>query len=179
MAAAAKHGLAALAGSSPDVGVVGYTLGGGMSWLSRAFGLCANNVEGFELVTADGSLVRADARNEPDLFWALRGGGGNFGIVTAVELRLFPISEVYAGVLWWPMEAGLRVLRCWREVSQAGAPDEFTTAFRFMRFPSLPAVPAVLREGLSPSSTPSTLARRPTQTPCWHRSGRSSRSQTR
>ena len=106
--AAAEHGLAALAGSSPDVGVVGYTIGGGMSWLGRAYGLSANNVEAIELVTADGRLVRADACTEPDLFWALRGGGGSFGVVTAIELRLFPITEVYAGLLWWPAEPGRR-----------------------------------------------------------------------
>ena len=145
--AAAEHRLAALAGSSRDVGVVGYALGGGMSWLSRAFGLCANNVEAFELATADGSLVGADARNEPDLFWALRGGGGSFGIVTAVELRTFPLTEVYAGLLWWPMEAGLRVPGAWRELTQGNAPDEFTTAFRYMRFPTLPTVPEILRGG--------------------------------
>ena len=103
--AAAEHGLAALAGSSPDVGVVGYTIGGGISWLGRSYGLSANNVEAIEVVTADGRLVRADACTEPDLFWALRGGGGSFGVVTAIELRLFPITEVYAGQLWWPAEA--------------------------------------------------------------------------
>jgi DNA-binding CsgD family transcriptional regulator len=86
-AAAAKYGLVGLAGSSPDVGVVGYTLGGGMSWLGRAYGLSANNVQAFEAVTADGRLVRADAVSEPDLFWALRGGGGSFAVVTAIELR--------------------------------------------------------------------------------------------
>ncbi len=96
--AAAEHGLAALAGSSPDVGVVGYTIGGGISWLGRSYGLAANNVEAIEVVTADGRLVRADACTEPDLFWALRGGGGSFGVVTAIELRLFPITEVYAGL---------------------------------------------------------------------------------
>jgi len=90
--AAAPHGLAALAGSAPNVGVVGYTIGGGMSWLGRAYGLAANNVEAIEVVTADGRLVRADACTEPDLFWALRGGGGSFGVVTAPAFRLFPIT---------------------------------------------------------------------------------------
>jgi FAD/FMN-containing dehydrogenase len=111
--AAAGHGLAALAGSSPDVGVVGYTLGGGISWLGRKFGLAANNVIAVELVTADGSVVRADRESEPDLFWAVRGGGGNFGVVTALEIRLFPITEVYAGILWYPLEAGEKVLCAW------------------------------------------------------------------
>src|SRR5262249_54846208 len=91
--AAAEHGLAALAGSSPDVGVVGYTLGGGLSWLSRTYGIAANSVTAIEVVTADGELVRADSRREPELFWALRGGGGNFGIVTAIEFTLYPVTE--------------------------------------------------------------------------------------
>jgi FAD binding domain/Berberine and berberine like len=143
--AAARHGLAALAGSSPDVGVVGYTLGGGVSWLGRAYGLAANNVEAIELITADGRPVRADAVSEPDLFWALRGGGGSFGVVTAIELRLFPITEVYAGLLWWPIDAGGDVLRAWRDLAQSGLPDEFTTTFRFMRFPRLPDVPEPVR----------------------------------
>ena len=139
--AAARHGLAAPAGSSPDVGVVGYTLGGGMSWLGRAYGLSANNVEAIELVTADGRLVRADAANEPDLFWVLRGGGGSFGVVTSIELRLFPITEVYAGLLWWPIEASEQVLQAWRALTQSGVPDEFTTFFRFLRLPPLPGIP--------------------------------------
>jgi hypothetical protein len=143
--AAARHGLAALASSSPDVGVAGYTLGGGMSWLGRTYGLAANNVEAIELVTADARLVRADAVSEPDLFWALRGGGGSFGVVTAIELRLFPIMEVYAGLLWWPVDAGRDVLQAWRELTQSGLPDEFTTAFRFMRFPRRPDVPEPVR----------------------------------
>src|SRR5512134_510103 len=95
--AAAEHGLAALAGSSPDVGVVGYTLGGGLGWLARKHGIGANQVTAVELVTADGRFVRADREHEPDLFWAVRGGGGAFGVVTAIEFNLFPRSEVYAG----------------------------------------------------------------------------------
>ena len=91
--AAARHGLAALAGSSPDVGVTGYTLGGGLSFLGRKYGLAANNVRAVEVVTADGRLVRADAEHETDLFWALRGGGGSFGVVTALEFRLFPVTR--------------------------------------------------------------------------------------
>jgi len=143
--AAGKHGLAALAGSSPDVGVVGYTLGGGMSWLGRAYGLAANNVEAIELVTADGRLVRADARTEPDLFWALRGGGGSFGVVTAIELRLFPVTEVYAGLLWWPAGAAAQVIQAWRELTQRGLPDEFTTTARLMNFPPIPDIPEQIR----------------------------------
>ena len=95
--AAAEHGLVALAGSSPDVGVVGYTLGGGLSWLARKHGIGANQVTAVEVVTASGDVVRTDWANEPDLFWALRGGGGAFAIVTAIEFNLFPLEEVYAG----------------------------------------------------------------------------------
>ena len=143
--AAAPHGLAALAGSAPNVGVVGYTIGGGMSWLGRAYGLAANNVEAIEVVTADGRLVRADACTEPDLFWALRGGGGSFGVVTAIELRLFPITEVYAGLLWWPADAALPVLQTWRELTQGDLPDEFTSAARLVNFPMIPDIPEHLR----------------------------------
>ena len=143
--AAAEHGLAALAGSSPDVGVVGYTIGGGMSWLGRAYGLSANNVEAIEVVTADGRLVRADASNHTDLFWALRGGGGSFGVVTAIELRLFPITEVCAGLLWWPADAAAEVLQAWRELTQGELPEEFTTSARLLNIPPVPEMPVHLR----------------------------------
>src|SRR3954454_8529169 len=88
--AAAPHGLYALHGSSPTVGVAGYSLGGGMGWLARSHGLQTNSLTAIELVTPDGRLVRTDAEHDPELFWALRGGGGNFGIVTALEFRLYP-----------------------------------------------------------------------------------------
>ncbi len=144
--AAAQHGLAALAGSSPDVGVVGYTLGGGLSFLGRKHGLCANTVRAVELVTADGRLVRADRDNEPDLFWALRGGGGSFGVVTALELQLFPIEHAYAGVLWYPIERGSEVLHAWRELTQSDlVPDELTTVGRFLRLPPIPEIPEEVR----------------------------------
>ena len=97
--ASTPHGLFPLSGSSPDVGVVGYTLGGGLSWLARKHGLAANHVTAIELVTPAGELVRATADEHADLFWALRGGGGNFGVVTALEFRLFPYGEVYAGMM--------------------------------------------------------------------------------
>ena len=145
--AAGEHGLAALAGSSPNVGVVGYTLGGGMGWLSRTYGLSANNVESIDLVTADGTLVHADSCHEPDLFWAVRGGGGSFGVVTGLEIRLFPITSVYAGLLWWPAEAATEVLQSWRELTQSAIPDEFTTVARLMRFPPAGDVPEQIRGG--------------------------------
>ena len=142
--AAAEHGLAALAGSSPDVGVVGYSLGGGLSWLGRKYGLGANSVTAIELVTADGNLVRADASTEPDLFWALRGGGGSFGIVTALEFTLYPIAEVYAGVLFWPAERATEILNAWREWI-TDVPVEMTSVGRLLNLPKIPDVPEPLR----------------------------------
>ena len=141
---AAEHGLAALAGSSPDVGVVGYTLGGGMGWLARKLGLAANSVTAVELVTADGELRRVDADHDPDLFWAVRGGGGSFGIVTALELRLFPIEQIFAGTLFWPIERAGEVLHAWRRWVRT-VPDEVTSVGRIMQFPPLPQVPEPFR----------------------------------
>ena len=143
---AAEHGLAALAGSSPDVGVVGYSLGGGISWLARRYGLAANSVTAVELVNADGELVRADADNESELFWALRGGGGSFGVVTALEFQLYPIAEVYAGVLFFPIERGKEVLHAWRNWLE-DVPDEVTSVGRFLQFPPIPDIPEPLRGG--------------------------------
>ena len=143
-AKAAEHGLAALAGSSPDVGVVGYTLGGGISWLGRKYGLSTNNVSAIEVVTADGELVRADRNNHADLFWALRGGGGSFGVVTAIELELFPIATVHAGWLIWPMERADEVLRAYSEWVET-VPDEITSVGRLLRVPPLPDIPEPVR----------------------------------
>jgi FAD/FMN-containing dehydrogenase len=142
--AAAKHGLAGLAGSSPDVGVVGYTLGGGLSWLGRRYGLAANSVTAVELVDADGEHVRVDWQTESELFWALRGGGGSFGLVTALEFQLYPIRDVYAGVLFFAPERGGEVMRAWRRWIE-GVPDELTSVGRFLNFPPLPDLPEHLR----------------------------------
>lgn len=142
--AAAEHGLAALAGSSPDVGVAGYTLGGGAGWLARQHGFSCNNVVAIEVVTADGVLCRVDADNEPDLFWALRGGGGSFGVVTELVLKLFPITEIYSGALFWPAERARDVLQAWREWT-ATAPEEVTSCGRIMHFPPLPEIPEPMR----------------------------------
>jgi UDP-N-acetylenolpyruvoylglucosamine reductase len=143
--AAAEHGLSPLAGSSPDVGVVGYTLGGGLSWFSRKYGLAANQVTAAELVTADGRFLRVDREHEPDLFWAIRGGGGSFGVVTALEFRLQRLTHVYAGILWWPIERASEVLNAWRELTELELPDELTTVGRMLQFPPLPHVPEHLR----------------------------------
>jgi hypothetical protein len=142
--AAAEHGLAALAGSSPDVGVVGYTLGGGLSWLARKHGIGANQVTAIEGVTASGEFFRTDRDHEPELFWALRGGGGSFAIVTALEFNLFPISEVYAGILWFPVERSAEILKAWRAWTD-GVPDEMTSVGRILQFPPIPEIPEPVR----------------------------------
>ncbi len=142
--AAAGCGKAALCGSSPDVGMVGYSLGGGIGWLGRKHGIQANAVTAVELVTADGELVRADGENETDLFWALRGGGGNFGVITAIEFDLMPVADPYAGMLAWPWERSEEVLKAWAEWAP-GAPEEITTSARILQFPPIPELPDFLR----------------------------------
>jgi len=143
--AAAGHGLAALAGSSPDVGVTGYTLGGGLSFLGRKYGLAASNVTAAEVVTADGRRVRADLEQESDLFWALRGGGGSFAVVTALEFRLFPHSAAYAGILWYPIERASEVLHAWGQLTRGPVPDELTTIGRLLNFSPIPQIPEPVR----------------------------------
>jgi FAD/FMN-containing dehydrogenase len=141
---AAEHGLAALAGSSPDVGVVGYCLGGGISWLGRSYGLACNHVVAIELVTADGRLVRATADDEADLFWALRGGGGSFGIVTAMEIALFPLATIFAGALFFPFERAGEVLQAWRAWTST-VPESAMSVGRLLQLPPLPEIPEPLR----------------------------------
>jgi FAD/FMN-containing dehydrogenase len=141
---ASEHGLAPLAGSSPDVGVVGYCLGGGVSWLARKHGLAANSVLAIELVTADGRLRRVDHEHDPDLFWALRGGGGSFGVVTAMEIALHPLPELYAGAMWWPWERASEVMHAWREWTFT-VPEEVTSSARIMQLPPIPEIPEPLR----------------------------------
>ncbi|HEX6517853.1 MAG TPA: FAD-binding oxidoreductase [Nocardioidaceae bacterium] len=141
---AARHGLAALHGSSPNVGVVGYSLGGGIGWYARKLGLATNSVTAVELVLADGSQVRADAEQNRELFWAVRGGGGSFGVVTALEHRLYPIPDAYAGMLVWNQTDAEKVLRTWARWS-VGAPDEVTTSFRMLNVPDIPEIPAPFR----------------------------------
>src|ERR687896_1615797 len=139
-------GLAALHGSSPDVGIAGYSLGGGMGWLARKYGLQANSVTAIELVTADGRAARVDAEHEPDLFWALRGGNGNFGVVTAIEFAVYPVEDLYAGVMFFPFERAGEVLHGWTELVPT-LPDEMMTWAKLMQFPDAPDVPEPVRGG--------------------------------
>ena len=142
--AAAAHGQAVLHGSSPDVGVAGYSLGGGMGWYARKLGLAANSLTAVELVIGDGTQVRASATENPALFWALRGGGGSFGVVTALEFSMFPITSAYAGLLAWDIAETEQVLRTWSAWAPDAA-DEVTTALRIMRLPDLPEMPPPVR----------------------------------
>jgi hypothetical protein len=140
---AGAHGLTGLAGSSLNVGVTGYTLGGGIGWLARRYGLAASSVTAAELVTPGGDLVHADADHEPDLLWAVRGGGG-IGVVTALQMRLYPVRELYAGDLFFPVQRVAEVLAAWRDWTET-VPDDLTSMSHILRVPSLPDLPEPLR----------------------------------
>jgi FAD/FMN-containing dehydrogenase len=137
-------GLSPLAGSSPTVGVAGYTLGGGLSGLGRKLGLAASSVTAIEIVTADGRAVRADHDNEPELFWALRGGGGNFGVVTALEFELYETPELFAGNLFFPVERASDVFHAWHAAT-LDAPEELGLGARILNVPDVPGPPPPLR----------------------------------
>ena len=136
--------LAALHTSSPGVGVVGSSLGGGLSWYARQHGLQCSAITAVELVLADGTFVRATDQADSDLLWAARGGGGGFGVVTALEFDLFPVSRVYAGKLAWDWSHAQRVLTAWGEWA-ASAPESVTSVARLFQAPDLPWLPADVR----------------------------------
>jgi len=137
-------GLAGLLGSTSQVGIVGYTMGGGFGWLGRKYGFNAASVREADLVTADGELVRVSAEEHPDLFWGLGGGGGNFGIVTSLKFDLYPIGMLYGGNLIYPVEKAREVLDAYTRWS-ADLPDEMTSGVAFLNVPPLPALPEPLR----------------------------------
>lgn len=144
LAQTAPHGLAPLAGSAGDVGVVGFHLGGGLSFLSRRHGLAARHLLGATVVLPDGSLHRATAEEQPELLWALRGGSGAFGVVAEIEIALHAVPELSTGQLFWPIERAGEILRAWRDWC-ATAPDSITTSARLLRFPPDPMLPEPLR----------------------------------
>lgn len=143
VAAAAPHGLTAMHGSSPSVAVAGYALSGGLSFYGRRHGVAANSVRAVEVVVADGTVVRADETNRPDLLWAIRGGSGNFGVVVAIELDLLPYADVYAGMLLWDRERAPEVVAAWAAWTRE-APESAATSLRVMSFPPLPELPPFL-----------------------------------
>ncbi len=116
------HGLAGLSGSGSSVGVVGYAVGGGSGWLFRRYGLCSDTIEAAEITTADGVQRWVNPETEPDLLWALRGGGGNFGVVTTLQLRLVPAPTVYAGAIYWPMARAKEVLEAYARMVRDSSP---------------------------------------------------------
>lgn len=142
---AAKAGLAPLNGSNPTVGVSGYTLGGGLSpTLGRSHGYAADHVRSLDVVTADGELRHVNAESEPDLFWALRGGKGNFAVVTALEFDLFPVSRLYGGGIYFAGERTADVLRVWTDWHPS-TPETMVTSIAVMRMPSMLGVPEPIR----------------------------------
>src|SRR5580765_4281020 len=135
------HGLATTGGLVSTTGVGGFTLGGGIGWLMRKHGLACDNLLAADVVTADGRIVRASDTENAELFWGLRGGGGNFGIVTEFELALHPVGPiVYAGPIFYPAEAAAQLLRAFREWSADG-PDDLTGFVTLMTAPPLPVIP--------------------------------------
>jgi FAD/FMN-containing dehydrogenase len=146
---AAKVALAPLVGSSPTVGVVGYTLGGGLSvTMGRAHGWASDQVRSLDVVTADGELRHVSPDSDPDLFWALRGAKSNFGVVTAMEFGLFPVTRLFAGGLFYSGEHTAAVLRAFQELTTR-APNELTSSVALLRMPDRPAIPEFMRGKLT------------------------------
>jgi FAD binding domain/Berberine and berberine like len=139
-AATAPHGLATTGGLVSSTGVAGLTLGGGIGWLQRKYGLACDNLIGADVVAADGDVVRVSDSEHPELLWALRGGGGNFGIVSRFDFALHPVSTVLGGMLLFPFERGKEVLSAFREWA-ADAPDEASMLAATMTAPPEPFVP--------------------------------------
>jgi FAD/FMN-containing dehydrogenase len=123
--AGAPHGLAVTGGLISTTGIAGYTLGGGLGWLMAKYGLAADNLLAVDLVTADGEVLHVDADSNPDLFWAVRGGGGNFGVATSFTYRLHPVQTIVGGLIAHPIEAAPELLRFYRD-TVAGAPDDLS-----------------------------------------------------
>lgn len=144
LSAAQQHGLAPLLGSSPDVGAVGYTLGGGLGWLARKYGVSADSVRAFEVVTTDGERLHVSETEHADLFWGMRGGGGSLAIVTRMQIALHPVTTVYAGNLLYPVGMAAEILGrycAW----MPSLPEEMTSSIVLMNFPPFPMVPEPLR----------------------------------
>lgn len=146
VAATSPCGLVSAHGTASSVGVIGYLLRGGVSFYGRELGLAPNTIRAIELVTADGSLVRVDANHDADLFWALRGGGGGFGVVTAVEIALFHVPAVITGASFWPFAHGADVVTAWRAWT-ANAPHTASTCLRVVNLAPGPGRPAAITTG--------------------------------
>ncbi len=141
--AANEHGLTAPFGSASTVGVTGYMMGGGIGFMSRHLGLGCSAIRAAEIVTPDGRIRRIDRDSDPDLFWALRGGGGGFGVITTLEIGLTPVPEMSGGILGWGIEDADRVLGAWSEWTRT-VPDDVTSAVRLVHPPEGPALTVVV-----------------------------------
>src|SRR5581483_1964690 len=130
-------GLATPTGTVSTTGIAGLTLGGGIGHLSRHFGLTIDNLLAVDMVLADGSFVTASEKENPDLFWAVRGGGGNFGVVTSFQFRLHPVSTVSAGPTFWALDETSQVVKAYREFI-AQAPEDVSGFLAFMNIPPVP-----------------------------------------
>jgi FAD/FMN-containing dehydrogenase len=144
IAAAHPHGLAPLNGFAATVGVSGYMLGGGIGWLVRQYGSAAGSLRSAELVTADGRLMQVNDQSHADLFWGLRGGGGNFGIVTSFEFDLYPVKEIFGGFVVYPLAQGKQALGAYAQWTKT-VPDTLTSAVRLVHYPPAPVIPEPLR----------------------------------
>src|SRR5688572_3348555 len=141
------HGLATTGGRVSSTGVAGLTLGGGSGWLERQWGLACDNLLEVELVTADGRIVTANEDENSELFWALHGGSGNFGIATKLVFRLHPLAATTFALLLWPSEAGPEVARTYRDLIDAGAPTHLGGGVAYLTGPPEPFVPEHLQNG--------------------------------
>ncbi|UYG16380.1 FAD-binding oxidoreductase [Brachybacterium huguangmaarense] len=144
LAATAPHGLTALHGSAGTVSVAGYILAGGVSMYSRAHGLAVGSVREVQVVVSDGSLLRASAEENAELFWALRGGSGNFGIVVSLEIELLELTDVVAGFLLWDAARAAEVTHAWARWCE-GSPESVTSTLRVLHLPPLPSLPPFLQ----------------------------------
>src|SRR6195952_2266238 len=144
--AAAPFGLVAIHGSSPTVGVVGFLLRGGLSFYGRQYGVSANSLLSIDITSATGESTTTSAEVRPDLFWALRGGGGGFGVVTAVEIQLYELAQIITGAAFWPVSDAARVAPLWLAWTRT-APTEAPPNPRVMNPPPLPGIPPMLTAG--------------------------------
>jgi len=144
LAVTSEYGLTGLAGSNSDPSVAGFSLSGGLSWFGRKHGVAAHSILAVEIVDAQGNLRTVTADSDPDLFWAIRGAGGDFGVVTAIEVQLYPAPQVYGGRIMWPIEMARPVLRAWHAITQH-APDELTMWTHILRFPPVDFLPEPIR----------------------------------
>ena len=161
-------GLVGMVGSNPDVSVVGFLLGGGLSWFGRRHGVAAHCLRAVELVRATGEHRRVTDETDPDLMWALRGGGGDFGVVTAVEIDLHAAPEIYGGKLMFPIEDARPVLRAFAATSRQ-APDELTLWASLMHFPPAPFLPEPIRGRSFVTVDAMYLGGASPPRRCWHR----------